>query len=83
MSDSGEEASKRITKREGNMIHTKNDPYEEMVTYITGKQKHERLSKERAIRFPTKVRKEEFVLTGQRRSKFLLPKDHTLTYFFL
>lgn len=36
-----------------------NDPYEEMVTFITGKHKHERLSKERAIRFPTKVRSKE------------------------
>ena len=47
-----------------------NDPYEEMVTYITGKRKHERLSKERAIRFPTKV--------SNRTSNLLLTTRSTL-----
>ncbi|GFH44780.1 hypothetical protein CTEN210_01254 [Chaetoceros tenuissimus] len=53
MSESGEVFERRLHQEGGD-----NDPYEEMVIFLTGKRKHERKSKERAIRFPVKVRTE-------------------------
>ena len=35
---------------------TDDDPYDRMLTYLTGKRKEERKAKEKAIRFPIKVR---------------------------
>ena len=41
--------------RSGDNSETDDDPYDRMLTYLTGKRKEERKAKEKAIRFPIKV----------------------------